>query len=101
MTLTKKEFVSRLAENRDCPKAEANRIINDVIDTLRQSLIEGYSVRFPEFGNFEVRRKEEREIYSPLAGGVVTVPEHNYLRFVPSDALKERIKNGAGNLEQD
>ncbi|MGE4296327.1 MAG: HU family DNA-binding protein, partial [Campylobacterales bacterium] len=58
--MTKPEFIAKVAESADTSKAEAERVVNAVLDTIVAALAKGDSVQFVGFGTFEVRKRQAR-----------------------------------------
>jgi DNA-binding protein HU-beta/integration host factor subunit alpha len=59
---------------------------------MNNSFQEGDSVSVPNFGAFEVKKKNERVIVNPTSGQRMLVPPKLVLNFRPNIAWKEKVK---------
>lgn len=92
MTINKKEFSDRMAENGGITKKSAYEAVGLFIDTLMDYLGEDEKVMFTGFGRFEMRKIKARKGRNPVTGKQCTIPEHQRVKFIASDVLVDRIK---------
>lgn len=90
---TKDEFVRRMAKKgytlKDC-----NQIVDDMIETIREILIEGDGVKFRGFGAFEVRERAARTSISPATKERVEIPASKGVHFAVGTTLKYEVRDG-------
>ena len=67
MSLTKAEIADRLYEEVGLNKREAKEFVDMFFDTLRTALESGRQVKLSGFGNFDLRRKNQRPGRSRLS----------------------------------
>lgn len=91
MSVLKKEFIDRMAENGQITKKEARRGFDLFIETLMDYMSEGERVMFNNFGRFEMKTLESRKGRLPL-GGECIIPEHKKMKFYPSRKLSKKIE---------
>lgn len=91
--MNKNEFVGRLASKGYTKKA-ASVIIDDVILTISEALVNGESIQFNGFGAFSVREVAERKSVDYLTKKEITIPGHKSPKFVPGKFLKRAVKEG-------
>ena len=91
MSVLKKEFIDRMAENGGITKKAARLGFDLFIETLLDCMSEGEKVMFNNFGRFEMKTLESRKTRLPL-GGECIIPEHKKMKFYPSRTLSKRIE---------
>ena len=96
MSVKKKDFIDRMAENGGITKKEARRGVELFIETLIDCMSENEKVMFKGFGRFEMKTCKERICRSPIGGGNCIIPEHKKMRFITSDLLAGRIEERLG-----
>lgn len=89
----KDDFVNRLASN-GYTKRDANILVNDVIKTIEEALVNGESVMFHGFGTFETRNHAQRKSYNPQTKGSLVIPPYRAIHFTPGQRLKREVKTG-------
>ena len=90
--MNNKEFISELANRTGLVTADVQKKVYKVIDAMNNSFQEGDSVSVPNFGAFEVKKKNERVIVNPTSGQRMLVPPKLVLNFRPNIAWKEKVK---------
>ena len=91
--MNNKEFVSTLASRTQMTLKETRTPIEALVQTIAAALEDGDSLTVPSFGNFEVKKKNERIIVNPATKQRQLVPPKLVLAFKPSAALKDKLKN--------
>jgi len=86
--MTKADLVEIVFEKVGLSKKEAQDIIEIIFDTIKQSFIEGESVKIPGFGTFNVRKKAARRGRNPQTGEEMEIAPRRVLTFKPSNQLK-------------
>jgi len=98
MALTKADIVTRLYEEVGLNKREARDFVETFFEVLRDTLEQGHSIKLSGFGNFDLRRKNERPGRNPRTGEDVPITPRTVATFRPSQKLREHI---ARILERD
>lgn len=75
--MNKAEFVSFMASANDCSKADAERALNMVVESITQALSKGDSVGLVGFGSFGVQRRNAREGRNPKTGEKMHIAAYN------------------------
>ena len=101
MALTKADMAERLFMDVGLNKREAKEFVDAFFDTLREALERGQQVKLSGFGNFDLRRKNQRPGRNPKTGVEVPILPRKVLAFRPSQVLRARINgepvpHGAG-----
>ena len=96
MALTKAHMADRLFEEVGLNKREAKELVDAFFDTLRQTLEQGRQVKLSGFGNFDLRRKNERPGRNPKTGEEIPISARTVVTFRPGQKLKERVEAYTG-----
>lgn len=91
--IKRKEFIDRLSE-KGYTKKDAGIIIDDIITTIEEALIEGETVSFHGFGTFEITERAAKKVIDIHTKENKTVPPYKAVKFVVGKALKRAIKEG-------
>ena len=89
--MNKSELVAAVAESANLSKAEAERAIDGVFDSVKKALKAGDSVAVVGFGTFTVRARAARTGRNPRTGGTIDIPASNVPAFKPGKGLKDAI----------
>lgn len=92
-TITKKQFVRRLATKTEKPQATCSRVLDGVLATLADFVAEDNKVTFVGFGTFSLQTKEEHEVRNPRTGEMMNVPAKKSMKFKCGSVLKERLNH--------
>ena len=96
MALTKAEMAERLYEDVGLNKREAKEFVDAFFDVLREALQQGRQVKLSGFGNFDLRRKNQRPGRNPKTGEESPIPARTVVTFRPGQKLKERVEAFSG-----
>ena len=91
MSITKKQFIEKMASKGGMKKIEAKKQVNLFLDTLIECLKEEGTVKFGRFGRFEVKTVKEIVGRNPKNGNVCIVPEHKKVKFYGSKILADKV----------
>lgn len=93
VTLTKAEFVDRLArDGRFESKKQAGDAVEAVLDGITGVLQTGESINFTGFGKFSVAERGPRQGVNPRTGERITIAGGRVPRFSAGAGLKSRVK---------
>ncbi len=92
--MNNKEFISELSRRMGYKNEETTKLLNNVLNSMGDSFMEGDTVQIPSFGTFEVKKKMERIMISPTTGQRLLVPPKMVLGFKPHSTWKEEVKKG-------
>lgn len=90
-TMTKADIVEKVYAKIGFSKKEASELVELVFDTLKDVLQDGEKVKISGFGNFVVRKKNERLGRNPQTGEQITITARRVLNFRPSQVLKAML----------
>ncbi len=86
--MTKADLVEKIFEKIGLSKKEAQEIIEILFDTMKQTFIEGESVKISGFGTFNVRQKMARRGRNPKTGDDLEITPRRVITFRASNQLK-------------
>jgi integration host factor subunit alpha len=92
--MTKADLVDAIFEKVGLSKKEAQEIIEILFDTIKQTFIEGESVKISGFGTFNVRKKMSRRGRNPRTGEDIEITPRKVITFRVSNQLKSGIEKG-------
>ena len=72
--MKKNDLVAAIAAKENCPKKEADKALNLVLDAITDALVAGEKVAITGFGTFEVRDRKEKQVKNPQTGKMMTAP---------------------------
>ena len=84
-----------VAEELNVPRRTAARVLDAVLDSVRDLLRSRGKVAVKGFGTFERRIRKGRAYKHPLTGASIDVANKETVVFKPSDALIEDCRTGA------
>ena len=90
--MTKKELVDHMAETCDMTKADAERTLGCVVDTIFDVLKKGDELAIAGLGSFTTSSRAAREARNPRTGEVVKVPAMRVPKFKAAKALKDAVR---------
>ena len=90
--MTKADLVERIFEKIGLSKKEAQEIIEILFDTMKQTFVEGESLKIPGFGTFNVRQKTARRGRNPKTGDDLEITPRKVITFRASNQLKEGLE---------
>ena len=97
MALTKAEMAECLFEEVGLNKREAKEFVDAYFNALRESLERGKQVKLSGFGNFELRKKNQRPGRNPKTGEEIPISARTVVTFRPGQKLKERVEAYGGS----
>ena len=90
--MTKQEFVDQVASQADLSKADADRAVTAVLDTITETLTRGGEVNFTGFGKFVVAERGARQGVNPQTGQRINISASRVPRFSAGSQLKKAVK---------
>ena len=86
--MTKADLVEKISEKIGLSKKEAQEFIEILFDTMKQTFIEGESVKITGFGTFNIRQKMSRRGRNPKTGEELEITPRRAISFKNSNQLK-------------
>jgi DNA-binding protein HU-beta len=92
VSVTKSEFVDRVASTSGLSKKDAGAAVDAVISSIEGALQSGEEVNFTGFGKFHVAERGAREGRNPRTGETMTIAASRVPRFTAGSGLKKAVK---------
>jgi DNA-binding protein HU-beta len=90
--VTKQDIIDTLASKVGLTKADADRAVNAVIDSISDALARGEKVTVTGFGTFEVRQRAARMGRNPQTGAPLHIAASKSPAFKAGKGLKDAVK---------
>lgn len=90
--MNKQALVQKVQEVLGGTKADAERAVDTVFDSITAALKGGDEVSVAGFGIFLAKMRKAREARNPRTGEKIQVPAMRVPKFKPAKALKEAVK---------
>lgn len=96
--MTKSELILRLTKRfPHLYQRDIETLVNTVLDSISDALVEGNRVELRGFGAFSVRKREARKARNPKNGAEVYIGERHAIYFRTGKELRERVNNAGSN----
>lgn len=90
--MTKADIVSQIAKSRGLEKAQVQTIIEDFMESVKDSLTENENVYLRGFGSFVVKKRAQKVARNISKNTTITIPEHNIPAFKPAKSFAAKVK---------
>lgn len=94
-TITKKDFVDRIAERTQCKHLTVKAVVQQFLDGIVFELAKGNRLEFRDFGVFEVIEQAARTAQNPKTLEPVEVPAKRRVKFKMGRTMREGMKGKA------
>ena len=91
MALTKDMIALSVYERLEVPKSEAFRLVEFVLEKMKETLAEGEDVLISGFGKFSVRKKGRRKGRNPATGEGLMLDARKVVVFRSSPVLRGKV----------
>jgi nucleoid DNA-binding protein len=93
--MTKAEFVESLATSLNQTKSESERVLEAVVDIIKQALQRGEKLDLRGLGVFKVRESKPRQARNPRTGESISIPARKAAVFKPGKELAALLNTSA------
>lgn len=97
MALTKADMAEKLFQELGLNKREAKDFVEMFFEEIRNALEKGGQVKLSGFGNFNIRKKNQRPGRNPKTGEEIPITARRVVTFHPGQKLKARVEAYAGS----
>ncbi len=87
--MNKSELIALMADHSKGSKADAERSLNLVIDSVIKALKKGNDINLVGFGSFHIRKREAREGRNPKTGQKMRIAAYKQPVFRAGKKMKE------------
>jgi DNA-binding protein HU-beta len=71
--------------------ATATEVVDQILDSITQSLANGHRVSLPGFGTFSVSHRAARDGRNPATGESMHIPAKKVAKFKPGKGLADAV----------
>lgn len=100
MAITKAAMAEALFDELGLNKREAKELVELFFAEVSNALVNGDDVKLSGFGNFILRRKDQRPGRNPKTGEEIPISARTVVTFKPGQKLKARVEAYAGTKQQ-
>ena len=90
--MTRRNIANAIAEEIGLTQVQTRQILQKILDSIVNTLVEEGRVELRNFGVFEVRWRKACEGRNPRTGEKVKVPRRCTVVFKPGQAVVERVR---------
>lgn len=90
-TLTRADLAEAVFREVGLSRQESSTLVEQTLDLVADTLVEGETVKLSSFGSFVLRDKNGRMGRNPKTGEEVPIDPRRVLVFKPSQVLKDRV----------
>ena len=89
--ITRKDLAKAINEKLGFSQRSAEEIVDTVFSTMKETLINGESIKLVHFGTLSVRKKTPRKGRNPRTGEPMEICSRSMVSFKPSKGLRMKI----------
>jgi DNA-binding protein HU-beta len=90
--MNNKELINAISAKADLTRQEVEHLLDVAVKVCSDELIDSKTIAFQGFGNFEVRKREERLSVHPATQIRTLIPPKLVVNFKQSNILKDKLK---------
>lgn len=90
--MTKADIVREIAETTGVEKQVVMQIVEGVMESIRNSMINGEEVFLRGFGSFIIKRRAQKTARNISKNTTIVIPAHNIPAFKPSKSFRLKVK---------
>ena len=89
--MNKNDLVAAVAQGTGLTKTDAAKAVDQVFDSITDTLKRGDEVRLVGFGTFSVSKRAASEGRNPRTGEKINIAASNQAKFKPGKGLKDAL----------
>jgi len=93
--MTKLEIARAVSEKLNITQQEAKRVVQNVLDAIKDTLVEEQRIELRNFGVLEARERAARTARNPKTGDTVQVEKKRVVVFKVGKALEDAVQDKA------
>lgn len=90
--MTKAEIVREIAEKTGVEKQVVLQVVEGMMESIRNSMINSEEVFLRGFGSFIIKRRAKKVARNISKNTTIVIPAHNIPVFKPAKSFLEKIK---------
>ena len=91
--MTKADIVNEIAKKTGIEKVTVQRTVEEFMDAVKESMVEGNNVYLRGFGSFIVKKRAKKTARNISKNTTIIIPEHFIPAFKPSKSFINKVKN--------
>lgn len=92
--MLKRSDIIERSTKKGYTKKDSGVILDDLVGTIIEALVEGESVQIHGFGTFDIKEYASRETVDLQTKERITIPAYRAPRFTAGKLLKRAVKEG-------
>jgi DNA-binding protein HU-beta len=89
--MNKSELIDAVAKSTGLTKADSDRALTAITETITKTLKKGGNVALVGFGTFKVSKRNARMGRNPANGAAIKIPARKVPRFTAGKGLKDAV----------
>lgn len=89
--MNKTELIAAAAERAGVTKKDTELVVEALLETIVDALLDGQKVQITGFGAFEVKERSARVGRNPRTGEMKQIPATQVVSFKPGKGLKDTV----------
>ncbi len=90
--MTKADIVNEVAKATGMEKIQVQNVIENFMDTVKDSLAKDKNVYLRGFGSFIVKKRAKKTARNISKNTTIVIPEHNIPAFKPAKVFMNKVK---------
>ena len=99
--MVKAEIVKRIASSLDLKDKDALEIVDGILDSMKELIVEEKRLEIRDFGVFQVKERKPRIGRNPKNKVSYPIPPHSVVTFKPGKDLKDMPISAGDDDESD
>ncbi|MBS0011454.1 MAG: integration host factor subunit beta [Bacteroidales bacterium] len=91
--MTKADIVNEIAKKTGIEKVTVQRTVEEFMDAVKESMVDGNNVYLRGFGSFIVKKRAKKTARNISKNTTIIIPEHFIPAFKPSKSFINKVKN--------
>ncbi|HKL66429.1 MAG: integration host factor subunit beta [Bacteroidales bacterium] len=91
--MTKADIVNEIAKKTGIEKVTVQRTVEEFMDSVKDSMVDGNNVYLRGFGSFIVKKRAKKTARNISKNTTIIIPEHFIPAFKPSKSFINKVKN--------
>lgn len=89
--MNKSELVKNVAQKTGLTAKMTEKVVNTLLETIKDTVSEGDRIQIPGFGTFEARERAERQGLVPSTGEKIIIPASTVPAFKAGKNFKDMV----------
>lgn len=90
--MTKVELIDKVASGAGVSKAVAGKVLDTIIESVKNTLKKGNKVTLVGFGTFSIAKRKARKGHNPQTGEAIKIAARKVPKFTAGKTLKDAVK---------